>query len=221
MVELTQQIDTWNSELIFKYIGISIIILWLCINLKVDRVTAMTFTIILFVIGYFNDKYNVQVNNLTVNRTNKSNEIKPNISNNIKEHHNIVDFLFSIQDLYAYNPQNYEEMINNIEFFYDKFKLSFVDKTISDINCEHMEQYKRNSLNALKSIIFSSPNDNNVRMKINKAVDTLDEILTNDLKKISYLIDDNIFKNGYNVDSKIIDYNVKSYNSYISNYEIY
>lgn len=221
MSALYQHIDSWNDELIFKYAVISLIILWLCVNTYIKQTTIITFTIVMFVIGYFNEKYMTAESSYITNKNNKQKMITPEITSNIKSRDDLTDFIFSIQDLYAYNPIQYEEMISNIEYFYDKFQLSFVDNKTSDINYGLMEEYKRNALNSLKSIIFSIPTDNIIRTKINNATDNLDKILTNDLNKISYLIDENIYKNGYNVNTKIIDYDIKSSNEYISNYDVY
>jgi hypothetical protein len=89
-----------------------------------------------------------------------------------------------------------------------------------------MENNKRSALNALKSIIFNSPNDKNVRNKINSASSNLDKILTEYLDHISYLIDDDIYINGYDMTTAIIDYDTKPFNEYTDmfkpySYEIY
>lgn len=151
----------------------------------------------------------------------KKKAIIPKLTDETKSHEEIVDFLFSIQDLYAYGPQQYAEMVQNINYFYDLYKISFVDNISSYLNYDMMKQFKRNSLNALMSIIFSLPEDKRVRDKINTASAILDQLMTTHLDQISYLIDDCTYKNGYNVDTKIIDYGPKAANEYADMFKIY
>lgn len=89
-----------------------------------------------------------------------------------------------------------------------------------------MEHNKRYALNALASLIYSTPSDTRVRGKVNNATIILDDILTTYLDQISFLLDEYTYKIGYTIDSKIIDYGPKAFNEYNDifkpySYEIY
>jgi len=66
-----------------------------------------------------------------------------------------------------------------------------------------------------------------IRYKINKSAETLNDIMTKHLDQVSYVSDNDIYKNGYNNNTKIIDYSsTKPYNIFNDifnnySYEIY
>ena len=220
---LYKYIDTWDGDTLFKYITISLFMLWYLSKKNIDL--RVIIIIIGFVISYLNHRSITQLDTKQDIYNLKKNMIKPQLED-VSEKENIINFVYSIQDLYIYNPQQYEEMINHINNFFRLYKLSFINTKTVHTNFNHMETDKRSALNALKSIIFNSPNNNDVRQKINGAVDILDSILTKYLDQISYLIDDDIYKNGYNMDTAIIDYETKPFNSYSDifkpySYELY
>ena len=122
--------------------------------------------------------------------------------------------MFSIQNLYVYNPQQYIEMANNINKFFELYDSTFIDKSSSYINYEFMVQCKRDSLNSLQSMTLKIPSDLRVRKFLNDAVDTLDNILTQRLDHISFLVDEYTHINGYDINTKIINYGPKASNEY-------
>lgn len=146
--------------------------------------------------------------------------------NSVADRKDIIDFIFSIQDLYAYSPLQYRETIDKIKLFFSLYDTCFIDNSLSNTYYDNMKLYKRDGLNALISMIFSIPDDQMVRAKVNNAVVVLDAILTKYLDQISYLIDNEIYKNGYNINTKIIDYGPCASNEYDDifkpySYEIY
>jgi hypothetical protein len=178
-----------------------------------------------FVISYLNHRSITTIDTKQDIINLKKNIIKPTL-HKTSEKENIINFIYSIQELYIYNPQQYEIMIKHINIFFKLYKLSFINKKTVHVNYKHMETNKRSAMNALKSIIFNSPNNKHVRHKINNATTKLDKILTEYLDHISYLIDNDIYKNGYNIDTAIIDYDTKPFNDYSDifkpfSYEIY
>jgi hypothetical protein len=134
--------------------------------------------------------------------------------------------MYNIEDIYMYNPLEYENLIKTLNKFYEYYELAFIDETTANKNYEIMDTYKQNALNILSSIILTTDNQY-IRYKINTSAETLNEIMTKHLDQISYLSDNDIYKNGYNVNTKIIDFDsTKPYNNYNDmfknySYEVY
>jgi hypothetical protein len=213
MFDLYKYIDRWNGEFTFRYIAIVIVCLWLFSLKKIGINILIAILFLLFLISYLNNR-EIEKNATVTDTLNKmKNEIIPKMDNGFK-YDEIVYFLFSIQDMYQYNPLQYIDMVNNLELFFKSYDLSKIDITKSAENYQFMEQRKRDSLNALQSMIIQLPTDRRVIKKFHTAVSRLDELLTGYLDHVSYLVDNNLYINGYDVDTKIINYGAKPFNQY-------
>lgn len=226
MNDLYKYIDTWNGERIYLYVAVFIFILWVFSKKEYGTNILIGIIVGTFVVAYLNNRSITSTDTLDEIQKIKRDNINPKLNNQAEKHNHVVNILFSIQDLYVYNPQQYEEMIRYVNQFYDMYQLSFVDPKTSYINYGHMKQYKRDALNAFTALIFSLPDDVKARSKVNAASNVLDDILTKDLDQVSYLVDEDIYKTGYNIDTKILDYGVKPCNEYddlfnIFTYELY
>jgi len=212
ITDLYKYIDTWDGKTIFIYSVLLILILWYFSNRTINLNILFGLIIAVFVISYLNHRSITELDTDKDILKTKTEIIKPTINDNV--HRNVIDFLFSIQDYYRYNPIQYEEMVKSINQFYELFDLTYIDNQTAQTNYGLMEQYKRDALNALKSLIFKIPSDKRVMDKLDSATTLLDEIMSKDLDKISYVIDDYNYKNGYNVKTKMINYGPKEYNAY-------
>ena len=212
MTELYEFIDKWDGKSIFMYVVLFIIIIWLCTRQKMGTNIIIGLLIGFFTINYLNHKSIISADTIEDIQKIKKESIKPSLKDQTNK--DVIDFLFSIQDLYTYNPQQYEIMIQSINYFFELFNNVIVDNKRTYVNYGLMKQYKRDALNALMSFIYSLPEDKRIRNKINKSVSILDEILTNYLDQISYIMDNYTFKNGYSIDTKIIDYSCLAMNEY-------
>lgn len=223
--DLYAYIDNWNGQRLFLYITILLFVIWYFSKKNIKLNVILGIIVAAFIISYHNHHVITTMDTNEKRQELKRTYIKPKI-NDAKNHDNIVNFLFSIQDLYVYNPDQYITMVRNINEFYDLFKICEVNKKSCYYNLGLMKQNKRDALNALMSLIFKAPQDKRAIEKINNATIILDDILTIDLDKISYMMDEYTYKNGYNVDTKIIDYETKPFNEYNDifknySYEIY
>ena len=141
----------------FKYVVVVIVCINLLsrINMGINIIVALVIAYLL--IKYMNDKM-LHSNRLKKNNVEtKANIIKPALID-YDQYHDLVDFFFSIQDLSQYNPQAYEEMINNVNSFlviYDETKN--ITRLCED-KYQIAEQKVYNAVNALHSIIHSLEN---------------------------------------------------------------
>jgi hypothetical protein len=171
---------------------------------NITLATIFGFVIAIFIIRYISEK------NMTINETEKqiNNEkitmIKPKLKF-LKKEKNIVNFLFSIQDLYKYNPQAYEELIFNLEDFYEI--MQNIELLNGDIGMYYdlLIDKKRNTLNSLHSIYILSEDNVEINKKIVVSLEILEDILNKDLDKAVFIYKEYLFKNRYNVNTKIID----------------
>lgn len=105
-----------------------------------------------------------------------------------------VNLLFYIQDFHKYNPQAYENIVDNIDSFF-KIK-EIVNRNPQQINqlFEIAEEKKINALNSLHSIVYKLPNDKNVNDKFNLSLEKLESILNDELEEMYTLYRQQLYK---------------------------
>ena len=137
------------------------------------------------------------------NKINAINETKKTIlypkSKNIEEEPEIYNFLFSVQEFYNYNPQNYTKMIINIDKLLLIYKDIKIDNKLAGIYYYSVKDLKYEILNLFQSFIYKIPSDdNNIIKKYNDAKYKLEEILDKYTDEIYKLNKEYIIQNGIN-----------------------
>ncbi len=146
------EIDKLDNKTIFWYsIVFCIILLFFSkftVGLNIVFGFFIGFIIILYL--YYNHmKLKEEQNKIILNER----QILTPQPDNAMKYNNIVDFLFSIQDLYIYNPQAYEDMIEIIDQFFKLYEESNNDNSLAGMNYYQMIIEKNNAMNSLQSII--------------------------------------------------------------------
>lgn len=142
----------------------------------------------------------------------------------ISKEKDITDFLFSIQDFYVFNPQAYEEMIDNIDAFITLGEKIFGNCEMANYYYQIAESKKNNALNALHSIIFKLPNNEIFVAKLDGAHKRLETILNKYLNEMYNQCNYYIKKNGLDVNKRQINIGPKEWNRYLDKdftYQIY
>jgi hypothetical protein len=145
----------------------------------------------------------------------KVTSIRPPI-NRIKGYPELVDFLFSIQEFYSFNPQNYEDMVDSIDDLMELYEETIKINRLAGNNYPLAEQKKSDALNALHSFTYNIPaamhkyNSD----KLNMARSRLDFILSSYLYDILDINKDMIGKFGYSRDTVVISEGPKASNYY-------
>jgi len=210
------KLNNLNGKELFKFIVMFILVLSFFNKLNI---TLSMFVGILIgsVIVYYNySKYEANKStedNLIIS---KHQNIHPTPIEDIKNYPDIIDFIFSIQEMRIYAPQNWEEMILNI----NSFIRIHADINLGDLNCyenyEIAENKMNNATNALHSIIFGLQASPEVLEKHNRSHKKLHQILHNYLKEIYKICQRKIIKKGYDNTTKIINHTgPKAYNYYL------
>jgi len=190
---------------IFTYVVLSIAILYYISQFSVSIGLFMGVIIVIVVIYLLNRKENAHKDVHEDILERKRNSIRPNINKSpIKQNDELINFIFSIQDFYIYNPEAYENMIDNIEQFLMVYRNVEIDEFYSGYQYEILDDRKRDALNHLHSIIIRVPVDMRVYDKLNRATARLEDIFNKYMNKVYYNHQNKIYHKGYTTNIRII-----------------
>ena len=161
---------------------------------------------------YHNKRQNI-TNQIKENNKKKNKAVKI-LNNKVIKIDEVRDFVYSIKELYYYNPPAFSEMIENIHLFFKYKDDSDNDPDRLGIYLEKMIKKKNMAINALSSIIYSIDNHSVLIDKLDRAVRSLEFIL---LPYINIVFDNHkkfVDENGYNNQTKIITSGPVPSNSY-------
>ena len=202
-----------SNKLLFTYTVLFISIIFL-FSLKTIKLNILFGAIVASVVMYYvYNKKQDEVINIEKNKTQKKTELI-NADATILEKNDMVNFLFSTHEFYYYNPNAHNELMYNLKRFFQLYDEVIKDNSKAGINFQQMNDYKRHSLNALHSIIFTIQSDKRLLKKLNNAISILEDILLNYQNEIHYFHLNNIHENGYNTNTKLITFGPEPVNSY-------
>ena len=205
--------DYLNNKKIFIYTCIFITVIFI-FSLKTITLNIFYGTLIASsIIYYMHNKLNAHTEHVNNIIGAKLLEISDTADTNILNKSELVNFLYSIKDLYYYNPSAYSEMIDALNNFTETYKIIQEDNTTAGIYFDHAVTYKNKSLNALHSLILSIDNKD-VIGKINTATYILEDILLVYLNDIHHTNAENIHNTGYTNQTKIINTGPQPVNSH-------
>lgn len=175
------------NEKIFWYTTIFILIMNVVPQVKIDINILIGFVIV-FLYLQTEEKFD----NTIINR--KKEFIRPVPKNSKKE---IVNFLFSIQDFYEYNPIAYENMVEGLDQFFDRYNEILKDVSLAGMSYDNLIEEKRNIINSLHSIIFKLPPNKQYDNKLENAIKSIEiflQIYLDDVEKINnkYIYDNGV-----------------------------
>ena len=155
----------------------------------------------------------------TINRKIKENNTRKNkqvqiLNKDVRKIDEVRDFVYSIKELYYYNPPAFSEMIENIHLFFKYKDQSDVDQTRLGIYLEKMIQKKNMAINALSSIIYSIDNHPALNSKLDLAVRSLEFILLPYIEKVFDSYKKYNEQHEYDNQTKIITFGPSPSNSY-------
>jgi len=212
--------STLDNKTLFYYalIGIGIIFAFSTQNIKLNLIfgSVIAYGVIYFLYKDYRAKQEKE------NKTTAFQESqllpKPEV---FERYADLVKFLFSIQDFYIYNAQAYEEMTESLRFFFQTYEETQNNKRYAGRNYNLMKTYKKNAVNALHSIIHFLPNDVNYTEKLNKAIIVMQQILDKYMDKVERMYDENIYENGYDWYTNVLNKGAEPYNHFDTKYNNY
>ena len=226
---ISQNIDNSEPEIKLPYFDVPIrhssifvyfVIFCVCIvyfrniNITLGTLLGIILSILIMCVLYYSET--TTLNNTTQLHNLKSTAIKPTPKNIIK-YNDLTDYIFSIQDFYEYNPQAYESLINAIDTFIEIYETILLDNALAGDYYAIAESRKLYALNSLHSIIIMIPPNKIVIKKINTAMEILEALLNKYLMLIYNANENYIKTHGYFNNTKVIELNIKPYNTYKQN----
>jgi len=213
--------ESFNNVELFRNICIVLIFIYFFLKLTIGLNIILALALAILVILYLVDKKQVSVENNAKNFEIKKNMIKPKM---IYDNDDLVDFIFSVQDFYAYNPETYEEFIDNINSFMSLKDNIFGDDKFANYYYQIAESKNNNALNSFHSLIFSLPNNKLYTEKFNRAHKRLETLLNKYLNDMYDRCNYYQIKNGIDTFKRQIDLGPSPYNNYfdkIFTYQFY
>ena len=202
-----------QNRVLMAYIMVGIYFVFVFSYYDIKLNTFMGMIVASVFIYYMYDKKTTLNNEIEDERKVKLNTISPE-PQMITDKHDMIDFLYSIQDLYVHNPLAYEEMIDNIDGFFKIYKYIKDDSKYKAQLYDIAETKKQNAINNLQSMIFNLPTSDVITDKYNRAHKRLETLLTNYLNIIHDETQNDLAKNGYDVETKILYTGPKESNHY-------
>jgi len=200
-----------NNSNLFIFIFIFIIVLGFVSQFNVNLAIILGFVLGYYVFNQFAKATQNHEQKKIDMLNNKIKDIRPN-PEIISKYHDIVNFLFSIQDLYVYNPASYEEMVESIKSFFIVYEESIKVPELSHQNYSVAELKINNAVNSLHAIFLSSESDSDLDNKLNRSYRVLYKLLKKYLDEIELNIKKDIKYNGYNNRTVVLDTKLKPFN---------
>lgn len=213
-------ISSISSKSIFLYCVIICfsIVYFRNINVTLGTLTGLILVTIIIVFLYYQEILNIS--NAENLHDLKVNNIVPQ-TENIKKFKDITDFIFSIQELYEYNPQAFEELVIIIDEFLEIYGYVILDYSLAGEYYSQMEQCKVSSINRLHSLIFTVPSSKLLIQKLNNSMEVLENLLNKYLLEIYDLNKNYVGDHGFYNNTKYIELNVKPFDTIIRPIEYY
>ena len=216
-------IETINSRNLFKYAVIIILSLVYFGTQNIKLNVLLAIFVALVYISYNYDELDTKKTQEEDIKELKREAIKPD-PRNFEDKEDLVDLLFSIQDWYHYNPQAYEEMIDNLYAFFELYDSIKRGSKFCDQYYQIASSKKNNAINSLHSMIFTIPTHAEVMDKFNRAHKRMETIMNDYLNEIYDVCHRDLLKKGYDITRRAINTGPKAANHYFDKdytYQIY
>lgn len=191
------QIEKSNGKTLYLYGIIIIILLVVFQRLSIGLNIIFGSILAMLIIMYLNSRSQLEQKEIKEIYDNKINYIRHKPIR-IQNYSNFVDFIFSIQDMYEYNPPAYEQMIDSIDDILELYEESKTNNSTAGLNYSLVDDERKEAVNCLQSLIFNIPSDKNVINKLNNSVKMLNDMISTLMDEIYSYNKLHIFNNGYN-----------------------
>jgi Na+/H+ antiporter NhaA len=215
-------LESINNDTTFKYLVVCIIVMAIFSRTNITLGIILGLAVATIIIMYLNEKEVTSEQLYEAEIQKELDTIKPQ-PEMIKKgiHDDLIDFIFSIQDFYAFNPQAFEEMVDNIDAFLKVYEAIFNEEKYTFYYYQIGLSKKNNALNALHSIIFNLPTNKLTTDKYDRAHKRLETLLN---KYLNEIYDRSMILsklNGYNIHVTPINIGPEASNVYTESDKIF
>lgn len=213
MDQIFNGIENSSPKIKYIYFIIPLVTLFLFTKFDIKLNVLVALLIAALVIIYVNYQNQLEQTKIENIYNIKQESIRPK-SVIINKYNEYVDLLFSIQDIYAYNPPAYENLIENLEIFLELYEEAKIANELAGLNYGLADVRQSRILNNLHSIIYNIPTNRILIDKLNRAVAKLDDMTDLMLNEMITINKNHIESNGYTRDSVVIVQGPKESNYY-------
>lgn len=206
-------LESLDRERIFFYAGIIIFAIFFFRDKTIGLNVILALVLAVVVISYFYEKSEVSTEIEEKQQEVKLDAIHPP-TKNFGDKDDIIDFFFSVQDFYHYNPQTYEDTVDLVDIFLKIHKIVYIGTVYCDDYYKIAETKKAAALNSFHAIIHSLPDDHLIVEKFDRAHKRLETILTKYLNEIYNQCKNSLVTKGYNIHRRAINLGPKEYNNF-------
>lgn len=213
-------IDAFKNNEIFRNILIMIAFILFFLRISVELNIILGIAMACFLILYLKEKDDIRIQTEETENDTKLSFIKPHLEKiNKEKDRDFIDFVFSVQDFYVFNPLAYEEFIDNLDSFFELRELIFNDETFTNYYFQIAESKKDNALNSFHSLIYNLPNDKTYTEKFDRAHKRLETLLNREFNQMYDQITFIQQKNGMDTLKRPVEQDLepKSYTTYFDN----
>ncbi len=206
-------IENINKKNIFKYSIICVLFLFFFQRKHIGLNIIFALGLAFIVISFYYERTETLKNEEEHRDTIKKESIKPK-PQEFSEYKDIIDLLFSIQDLHHYNPEAFEEMVDDLDSFFKIYKIVNIGNPYCEYHYQIADSKKNNALNSLHSLVYNMPDSDIMIDKLNRAHKRMETLLNRYLNEIYDECYSDLIKKGYFVNRKQITLGPKEYNHY-------
>jgi hypothetical protein len=206
-------IESFNSKEIFVNATIILVFMFFFMKLSIGLNIILGLVLAVTCILYLTER-KTNANKIEHEQMERKIEsIKPEPTNFVHDK-DLIDFTFSVQDFYVFNPQAYEEFVDNVNAFKSLYDNVFNDKKFANYYYQIATSKKNNALNAFHSIIFCLPNDKIFTEKFDRAHKRLETILNKYINELYDRCDHYLIEDGYDILKRPLNRGPGAFNDY-------
>lgn len=199
-------IENSHKNILFLYFVVILVFISLFLQLHIELNIILGLSLAVVLILYINTKNQFEKQHIKEIYDKKKSLIRPASKKLQPETYpDMIDFVFSIQDMYKYNVPAYQEMIETIDDFFELYEQSKITHSLAGLNYNLAEGKRRDAVNALQSLIHNVPTNKIVMHKLSDATAKLQHLLGDRLDDIYTINKNYILKNGYSVDTVVVN----------------
>ena len=211
---LYETINQMDQQTRFQYLVIFTLVVSIFMRMHFGLNIVMACGVSYLIIKYLEEKKRKGVEAEMEQHHEKVSYLKPK-PKYLHEHQDLTKLVFSIQELYDYNPSAFIEMVNNIDQMMKLYReMPHITRRCS-MRYQIAESKMRNALNALHSIVFVLKEPARIK-KLSRAHKKLNILLQRYLKKIHQYCEDLVAKNGVDIETSHEQFDApKAHNSFL------
>lgn len=206
-------LESINNNYLFLYIVIFLLAIFYFRKKFIGLNLIFALGVGFILVWYLYDRNNVTIELEEMQMKEKIDAVTPHLKES-KEYKDVVDFIFSIQDFYQYNPKAYEEIVDNLDNFFKVYQIIKIGTPQFNDWYKIATTKKDNAINAVHSIIFTLPNSPVTNDKHVRAHKRLETIMNKYLNELYDFCERELLKQGRNVNTSQILTGPKPANHY-------